>query len=63
MRQAQETAQNYTQAGGAGIEMGKPNPSVVRKTFESSVDLRPCKCSWVDQKRVYSPLGLKPFHL
>ena len=38
-------------------------PSVVRKIFGRSADLRPCKCSWVDQEKVCNPLGLKAFCL
>ena len=45
----------------------KPEPkrqhktSVVRKIFGRSADLRPRKCSWVDQEKVCNPLGLKAF--
>ena len=35
--------------------------SVVRKIFGRSADLRPRKCSWVDQEKVCNPLGLKAF--
>ena len=41
----------------------KPDPSVVRKIFGRSADLRPCKCSWVDQEKVCNPLGSKAFCL
>lgn len=36
-------------------------PSVLRKIFGRSADLRPCQCSWVDQANVFNPLGLEAF--
>ena len=45
------------------LDVYKRQPSVVRKIFGRSADLRPCKCSWVDQEKVCNPLGLKAFCL
>jgi len=67
------TVVNRPEAGVSGGPVGtipkpdKPEPkrqhktSVVRKIFGRSADLRPRKCSWVDQEKVCNPLGLKAF--